>query len=84
MNLTKMVNVVRILVNSLSIEYYTLSCVRWEPLIEVAQFKGDGETHLLLSPEDEFANFETWDVGNIDGSAAKTDDMLPSTGNQES
>jgi len=49
---------------------------RWEPLYESTQIKGDGEAHPLLSPEDEFADYETWDVGNLDMSQAKTDDML--------
>ena len=55
---------------------YTNERIKWEPLYEATQIKGDGEAHPLLSPNDEFADYETWDVGNLDLSAAKTDDML--------
>ncbi len=49
---------------------------KWEPLYEATQIKGDGEAHPFLSPDDEFADYETWDAGNLDLSEAKTQDML--------
>ena len=55
---------------------YALRRMRWEPIYEVTQMKGDGEAHPVLSPEDEFANFETWDKGGF-GPTPHTPDMLP-------
>lgn len=50
---------------------------RYEPLYEVTRMKGDGEAHPALSPDDEFADFETWDVGGINSIEPKTPAMLP-------
>jgi hypothetical protein len=61
----------------LDVEYVTQRA-KWEPLYEATQIKGDGETHPFLSPNDEFADYETWAVGNLDVSEAKTDAMLAS------
>jgi hypothetical protein len=55
---------------------YVEQRAKWEPLYEVTQIKGDGEAHPVLSPDDEFADYETWDTGNLDLTALKTPDML--------
>jgi len=47
-----------------------------ERLYEVTQIKGDGEAHPYLSKNDEFADYETWDQGNLDLSALKKNEML--------
>jgi len=57
-------------------ESYARKRARWEPVYETTQIKGDGETHPLLSPTDEFADFETWDEGNITLDTPKQPHML--------
>jgi len=56
---------------------YVVARNRWEPLYEATQIKGDGEAHPFLSPDDEFADYETWDLGNLSFSKKVTKEMLP-------
>jgi hypothetical protein len=49
---------------------------KWEPVYEVTQMKGDGETHPLLSTRDEFADYERWDKASF-GPEEHTKAMVP-------
>ncbi len=56
--------------------HYVEQRAKWERLYEVTQMKGDGEAHPFLSPNDEFADYETWDKGNLDLTELKKPEML--------
>ncbi|WP_370981161.1 DUF3604 domain-containing protein [Agaribacterium sp. ZY112] len=49
---------------------------KWEPHYEITQMKGDGEAHPYLSPDDQFADYETWAIGNLDITELKKPEML--------
>jgi len=53
---------------------YAKRRMKAEPLYEVTQIKGDGEAHPLLSAEDEFADYGTWDKGSF--AQPKEDGMI--------
>ncbi len=54
---------------------YAKARSQWERIYEVTQIKGDGEAHPYLSPNDEFADYGTWDKNNL-GPVAKKKEML--------
>jgi len=57
--------------NLISKEYATTR-MKWEPIVEMTQIKGDSETHPNLSPTDEFADYETYDhLISVEGAEAK-------------
>ena len=55
---------------------YVENRAKRERLYEATQIKGDGEAHPFLSKNDEFADYETWDQGNLDLSELKKNEML--------
>lgn len=55
---------------------YAKTRMRWEPVYEVTQIKGDGESHPYLSPNDELAGYDVlWDKANL-GPVPKKKEML--------
>ena len=59
---------------------YARTRARFEPVVEVTQIKGDGETHPLVSPDDTFADFETRGIPGTAGSSGAKAQTKPSAG----
>ena len=63
-------------------EEYVRLRAKWEPQYEITQIKGDGEAHPYLSDNpdfgtsDPFADYENWDVGNLDITELKKPEMF--------
>jgi hypothetical protein len=55
---------------------YARARAKWEPIAEITQIKGDSETISGLSPNDDFADFETYSHFI----QAKVEDYVPSKG----
>ncbi|MGC6472319.1 MAG: DUF3604 domain-containing protein [Parvibaculales bacterium] len=55
---------------------YAKTRIRWEPVYEMTQVKGDAETLPVASPEDVFADYENWDMTDIQMNAYSDDEML--------
>jgi hypothetical protein len=66
---------------------YANNRMRWEPVVEMTQIKGDSETHPNLSPTDEFADYETYDhLIEVEGTEQKamfTDSFLGELSEQD-
>ena len=60
---------------------YARRRIKWEPIVEVTQIKGDSEARSDFSPNDEFADFENYDhyiqQGKSDYKASTADYIRP-------